>query len=133
MQKGRLVANKDTISSFSRYWGNSIPSVAIKINTPHIAATSCNPNFSFFNFSSIYGKLLAVLFCKTTFLVSANNKKLSPKVIMSNITAVKKPSIANFHMHTPIKKYIVIDDPKSAIQRRMAIIFQVRSNTLPPM
>ena len=75
MQKGRLVVNKDTISSFSHYWGNSIPSVAIKINTPHIAATSCNPNFSFFNFSSIYGKLSAVLFCKTTFLVSANNHK----------------------------------------------------------
>lgn len=42
MQKGRLVVNKDTISSFSHYWGNSIPSVAIKINTPHIAATYVN-------------------------------------------------------------------------------------------
>ena len=52
---------------------------------------------------------------------------------MSNIAAVKKPSIASFHMHTLIKKYIVINDPKSAMQRRIAIIFQVRANTLPPM
>lgn len=42
MQKGRLVVRKDTSSSFFRYWGNSIPSVAIKINPPHIAATYVN-------------------------------------------------------------------------------------------
>lgn len=41
MQKGRLVVNKDTISSFSRYWGNSIPSVAIKINHPQYNRHLC--------------------------------------------------------------------------------------------
>lgn len=43
MQKGRLVVRKGTSSSFFRYWDNSIPSVAIKINTPpDTAATYVN-------------------------------------------------------------------------------------------